>query len=100
MRLRLIGPTEISGEKIPLERWLIHLICLLINTVHFITFAIATSLSLYNANAFALYPKTPARDAGMILLMLHEVRRFALFSLRYHYHRGFFGYSIHILPFA
>lgn len=33
------------------------------------------SLSLYNANSFALYPKTPARDAGMILLMLHEVRR-------------------------
>lgn len=35
---------------------------------------------LYNANSFALFPKSPARDAGMILMMLHEFVAFGLFA--------------------
>ena len=79
MRLRLIGHTEISGKTSVayIIHWrevgYIHLI--VYSSYTYLILSLLPSISLYNANAFALYPKTPARDAGMILLMLHEVRR-------------------------
>lgn len=35
---------------------------------------------LYNGNAIALYPKTPARDVGLALMIVHELVAFGLFA--------------------
>ncbi|KAL7453200.1 hypothetical protein ACHAWC_004868 [Mediolabrus comicus] len=37
-------------------------------------------LCLYNSNAIALYPKTPARDIGLVFMVVHEAVAFGLFA--------------------